>query len=397
MRVNVPPDASRRAADAAWAAPDPPGPGSGLAWLSRAPARAAPPDPVAADDAPPVGVIGLAPIVDGPVSGPGVAGPAPSGPPIGGSHANGWAADGPTVGRSGVGGSSGGVGLGGAVSGPGGAEMSLPGLAGGWPVGQVVTWLPDGRWVSADADANADADSAPADTGSEPADPGAAARRRGQRRIALARASARLAGWPRRVLVGLLLLAAAVLALRPHPAAVTAAPTPPATDVVVAARDLAAGTVLAAADLRTVSLPVAVVPAGAAGKPAGLIGRLAAGAIRRGETVTDARVVGPGLTAGLKPGESGAVPVRLADPDSAALVRPGDRVDVLGTPVTPDGAQPAGGDAVDVATGVRVLAVLGGRDSADGVVLVVAATGPTARRLAGAAARQRLTVNVRPP
>jgi Flp pilus assembly protein CpaB len=155
--------------------------------------------------------------------------------------------------------------------------------------------------------------------------------------------------------------------------------------------------VLAAADLRTVPMPVAVVPAGAAHRPATLVGRLAAGAIRRGETVTDARVVGPGLTAGLGPGESAAVPVRLADPESAALVRAGDRVDVLGTPVAPDGTQPTAGDAIEVAVGVRVLAVLGGRDAADGVVLVVAATQPTARRLAGAGARHRLTVSVRSP
>ncbi|HEY6744621.1 MAG TPA: Flp pilus assembly protein CpaB [Mycobacteriales bacterium] len=355
--MNAPSDASRRSPDATWAAPDTaPGPGSGLAWLSRAPARAAPPDPVLPDGEPPVGVIG---------AGSTVSGATVSGATIGGSTMGSGSAQG----------------------------AALPGLAGGLPAGQVLTWLPDGRWVSADAED----DVVLSEPTPAPVDPGAGARRWGQRRIGLARAGARLARWPRRVLVGLLLLAAVLLAARPRPVAVTAAPAPPTTDVVVAARDLAAGTVLAAPDLRTVSLPVPVVPAGATGRPAGLVGRMAAGAIRRGETVTDTRVVGPGLTAGLGPGESAAVPVRLADPDSAALVRPGDRVDVLGTPVTPEGGQPPGGDAVDVATGVRVLAVLGGRDAADGVVLVVAATQPTARRLVGAAARHRLTVSVRPP
>ncbi|HST66522.1 MAG TPA: Flp pilus assembly protein CpaB [Mycobacteriales bacterium] len=256
-----------------------------------------------------------------------------------------------------------------------------------------MTWLPDGRWVSADA--GSEDGVAWVDAG--PVDPGAAVRRRGERRVALARIGARLGGWPRRVLVGLLLLVAAVLAVRPHPAAVPAAAAPPETDVVVAVRDLAAGTVLAAADLRTVAMPAGLVPAGVVGRPSVLVGRIAAGAIRRGETVTDARVVGPGLTAGLGPGESAAVPVRLADADAAALVRPGDRVDVLGTPVAPDGTQPAAGDAVDVATGVRVLAVLGGRDAADGVVLVIGTTQQTARRLAGAAARHRLTVSMRSP
>jgi len=120
--------------------------------------------------------------------------------------------------------------------------------------------------------------------------------------------------------------------------------------------------------------------------------------VRSGEPVTDARLVGPGLTAGLGPRESSAVPVRLADPESAALVRAGDRVDVLGTPVEADGAAGAqAAEAVEVAAGVRVLAVLRGRDGTDGVVLVVAAAPAASRRLAGAAARHRLTVAVRSP
>ena len=187
-----------------------------------------------------------------------------------------------------------------------------------------------------------------------------------------------------------------MLGLRPH-AAGTAPPTVPTDRVVVAARDLAAGTALAAADLQVVSMPAAVVPAGASRRAAGLIGRVAAGAIRRGEALTDARVVGPGLAVGLRPAESAAVPVRLADPDTAALVRAGDRVDVLGTPVAPDGTQATGGETVQLASAVRVLAVLASRDPADGVVLVVATSQAAARTLAGAATRHRLAVNVRAP
>jgi pilus assembly protein CpaB len=221
------------------------------------------------------------------------------------------------------------------------------------------------------------------------AGPGGAVRRR----VRLAGVGSRVAGWPRRVVAAGLLLAAVLVGLRPDPPLAEPAPAGATVEVVVAGRDLAAGTELAAADLRTVSLPPAAVPAGATGRRAGLIGRRAAGAVRRGEVLTDARLVGPGLTAGLRPGEAAAVPVRVAEPEAAALVRPGDRVDVLGVPVLPDGA-PTAGDAVEVAGGVRVLAVLG--RTADGVVLVVAAPAPVARRLAGAAA-QRLTVTVRPP
>jgi pilus assembly protein CpaB len=143
-------------------------------------------------------------------------------------------------------------------------------------------------------------------------------------------------------------------------------------------------------------MPSGIVPGGASGRAAGLIGRVAAGAIRRGEALTDARVVGPGLTAGLGSDET-AVPVRIADPDAAALVRTGDRVDVLGTPVAPDGTQATAAQTVTVAAAVRVLAVLRSRDPADGVMLVVATGQDAARTLAGATARQRLTVNMRPP
>jgi Flp pilus assembly protein CpaB len=199
------------------------------------------------------------------------------------------------------------------------------------------------------------------------------------------------------VVIGVLLVAAAVLALRPDDVQAPAAATGPTVHVVVAARDLAAGTELAPADLRVVSMPVGIVPAGSSSRAAGLIGRIAAGAIRRGETLTDARVVGPGLTVGLGAGESAAVPVRIADPDAAALVRVGDLVDVLGTPVAPDGTQATAGETVTVASAVRVLAVLRSRDPADGVVLVVATGEAAARTLAGAAVRHRLTVNVRSP
>jgi Flp pilus assembly protein CpaB len=174
--------------------------------------------------------------------------------------------------------------------------------------------------------------------------------------------------------------------------------------VVVVTRDLAAGTTLTAADVGATGLPVAAVPAGAAREVRAVLGRVVAGPVRRGEPLTDARLLGPGLIAGLDAHESTAVPVRLADPDTAALVRPGDRVDVLGTPVQADGdtgvtsASGSGGaDAVMIATNVRVLAVLRGKDAADGALLVVAAEPSAGRRLTGAAARHRLTVAVRPP
>ena len=167
----------------------------------------------------------------------------------------------------------------------------------------------------------------------------------------------------------------------------------------MAARDLAAGAVLARADLRTAALPAGLVPAGAARELPALVGRTVAGPVRRGEALTDVRLVGPGLTAGLGPQESSAVPVRLADAEAAALVRPGDRIDVLGTPVEAVGpsSRRRAGTRSRWRAGVRVLAVLRGPEAAEGVVLVIAASSAVARRLAAAVARYRLTVTVRPP
>ena len=66
---------------------------------------------------------------------------------------------------------------------------------------------------------------------------------------------------------------------------------------------------------------------------------LAAG-VRAREPITDARLVGPGLTALLPDGQV-AAPVRLADLAVAALVRTGDRVDVLA--IAPERRRGGGG------------------------------------------------------
>lgn len=259
------------------------------------------------------------------------------------------------------------------------------GIAAATAAGGIATWLPDGRWEVRSVTEEE------GDGGDQ------ATRSRLRRRVGLVRWLARLAGWPRRVLAAALLLTAALVALSPDERPRPVAPTPPGVPVVVAARDLAAGARLSTRDLRTLALPTEVVPAGSAREPRSLLGRVVAGPVRRGEPVTDARLVGPGLTAGLATPELAAVPVRLADPAAATLVRPGDRVDVLATTVEGTSDQRPAGDAVQVAGGVRVLAVLPGRDAADGALLVLAATPAAARRLAAAAARQRLTVAVRPP
>jgi pilus assembly protein CpaB len=190
----------------------------------------------------------------------------------------------------------------------------------------------------------------------------------------------------RRAAAVLLGLAALALALRPGPAP-TAAPAD--VPVVVAAAGLPAGRTLDSADLAVARLPPGTVPDGVVAEPGSLVGRVLAGAVRTGEPLTDARLVGPGVTTGLPAGQV-AAPVRLADLAVAALVRTGDRVDVL---AVADGA--AGADAV--AENALVLAAGGSDDDPSAGLLLVAVDPQTAGRLAVAAATATLTVSLPPP
>ena len=192
----------------------------------------------------------------------------------------------------------------------------------------------------------------------------------------------------RRVAAALLAAAALVLALqpRPVPASAGAASDP----VVVAAADLPAGTRLTAAHLTVVQVPPEAVPDRAVGAPDLVRHRVLAGSVRRGEPLTDARLVGVGLTTLLPAGQV-AAPVRLADLAVAALARAGDRVDVLATPDA--------GPAERVATGALVLAAPGSaaEDSAGAGLLLLAVDEETAARLAAASAGSTLTLSLPPP
>lgn len=209
------------------------------------------------------------------------------------------------------------------------------------------------------------------------------------------------------------LAAAGLAAMAAAVALDTLAPAPPATvAVVVTAQDLPAGTTLTSNDLRVVQVLTSTRPAGASEDLAGLVGQVLAGAARQGEPLTDVRLVGSGLLSG-QPEGTVAAPVRLSDPATAALLAPGDTVDVLAGP-SPDAAFVAGsGDtagqqadlgAQAVARGALVLAVpstgaggslLGGVEDAGGLVLL-AVDADTALRLAGVAGHRWVGVALVP-
>lgn len=189
----------------------------------------------------------------------------------------------------------------------------------------------------------------------------------------------------RRVLLSSGLAAAAVAA----GLSAVAPAAEPGVAVLTATRDLVAGVPLSPGDLVSTALPADVVPDGALVDASSAVGRVVAGPVRRGEPLTDVRLLGATLLAG---SDDVAVPVRVAEPATAALVRAGDVVDVLS-------AAPDGGVAASVvATALAVLSVPALEDDAgEGALLVLAADRPTAARLAAAAVTGRLSVVVGSP
>jgi Flp pilus assembly protein CpaB len=177
---------------------------------------------------------------------------------------------------------------------------------------------------------------------------------------------------------------------------------PPLTSVLVAGRDLPAGRTVTAGDLRTAHLPADAVPAGR-------FARLPAPAVlgsplREGEPLTDARLLGPGLLTGARPGRV-AMPVRLSDPAGAAVVRTGDRVDVLAAAASGS----SDGPAQHLVLGAQVLAVPpvseeehgvftgGAAPTGDTGVVILAVTSAEAERLTAAQPQSYLSVAVLPP
>src|SRR3954449_2108885 len=202
-----------------------------------------------------------------------------------------------------------------------------------------------------------------------------------------------MAGGPRRLLAALCAAVAVLAAVK----AVT--PDPPRTVAVwAAARDLSGGSPLGSHDVRAVALPIGSVPSGALRIDAPVAGRLLAAPMRRGEPITDVRLLGPSLLTALPEPGLVAVPVRVTDGSAAAaLVHPGDIVDVLAVddPVAGQGSA----RALTVPSAVRVVAVpTRTATSGDGAGLVVVAVNRAqAAALAEASSGARLSLALRRP
>lgn len=157
-------------------------------------------------------------------------------------------------------------------------------------------------------------------------------------------------------------------------------------DVVSASRDLAAGTVLTAADLRTVRLPEEAAVGGAFERPDQVIGQQLATPLSAGFPVPATALMGDGLLTGAKPGTV-AVPLRPADPGTVGLLAPGQLVDVV---LSTGNGYDVAADSTVLARAVPVLWTAPGGSAGswpgevdDGGLVVVAAPAEAAATLAG--------------
>ncbi|HEY2194253.1 MAG TPA: SAF domain-containing protein [Actinomycetospora sp.] len=198
-------------------------------------------------------------------------------------------------------------------------------------------------------------------------------------------------GWRRAV--ALRRLAAAVLVVLAAVLAVAGAASPAVTGVpvVLARHDLAPGTAVGPDDVGVVPRAPEAVPGGALRAAGDAVGRHLVGPVRAGEVLTDVRLLGPeAARASVGSPDAAGVPLRLADPAVAALVRAGALVDVVG------GAGAGGGSGVVLARGARVLTVLPGEErTASPPLVLVALPGPEAARVAAATVGQEVTLTLR--
>jgi Flp pilus assembly protein CpaB len=208
-------------------------------------------------------------------------------------------------------------------------------------------------------------------------------------RLTTARLAIRRTVLLRRRLLAAVLTGAAVLA-----GLQATAPAPlPSDRVLTAAHDLDAGTVLRADDLTRVAFADGTAPSGASSL-AEAVGRTLAAPLRRGEPVTDVRLVGAGLLRGYD--DLVAVPVRIPDADAVGLLQVGDRVNLLGT-------DPRGGGTETVAVDVPILALPRPDDSTSasvttaglsGRLIVIGASSALSESVADAAVRGFLSVTI---
>jgi Flp pilus assembly protein CpaB len=193
----------------------------------------------------------------------------------------------------------------------------------------------------------------------------------------------------RRAAAGGLVVLAAVAAVRSNP-------DDDRAEVVVATHDLTPGTALHSDDIHLEKRSTTTLPDGAQADLAAVIGSTLAGPTRRGEVLTDVRLLGTRLAESTAGPGARIVPLHLADGALIDLVRIGDVVDVLAAPSTeahpgtPATSKVVATDAIVVLVSAKqkVQAADGGR------VVLVALPARVANTVAGSVLGQEVTLTL---
>ena len=167
-------------------------------------------------------------------------------------------------------------------------------------------------------------------------------------------------------------------------------------EVVVAARDLAPGAALTPDDVRIERRSATTVPDGSQANLSTVVGSTLASPTRRGEVLTDVRLLGSRLAESTAGPGARIVPLHLADSALIDLVRVGDVVDVLAAPGTDSRADAQAATKV-VATDAVVVLVSAKpkvQDADSDRVVLVALPARVANMVAGSALGQAVTLTL---
>ena len=197
----------------------------------------------------------------------------------------------------------------------------------------------------------------------------------------------------RRAVAGALVVLAGAAALRSNP-------DDDRAEVVVAARDLRPGTALTSDDVRIEKRSATTVPDGSRADLNAVVGSTLASPTRRGEVLTDVRLLGSRLAEAAIDAKAGPgariVPLHLADSALIDLVRVGDVVDVLAAPANEmPGTAPAISKVVATDAVVVLVSAKEKAQSAEGDrVVLVALPARLANTVAGSALGQTVTLTL---
>jgi Flp pilus assembly protein CpaB len=192
----------------------------------------------------------------------------------------------------------------------------------------------------------------------------------------------------RRIAAAGLVVLAGVAALRPDPDGERAS-------VVVAAHDLSPGSALSADDLLLEKHLIPTIPDGAPSEIDSVVGSTLAGPARRGEVLTDVRLLGRRLAESAVGPGARIVPVHPVDGALTDMVRPGDVVDVVaapqtGPPANPQAPRVIATDAIVVLVSAKPKAQAAASDR----VVLLALPAASANAVAGATLGQTVTLTL---